>query len=197
MTHIAEERPEDERPEDERPELDQKLSELEILRQSLEESHAKEKDLYDQLLRLGAEFENYRKRSETRLAESRQYGREDVLIQVVTLFDALIQAESACDQAKDLKSVKKGLTLLNQLFEKFMKAQGLVPIKAKGEKLDPHVHEVISQKALPDQEEGTILEEVQRGYKLSDRVLRPSRVIVSTTPKEAAKEQDTQEEKHV
>ncbi|MCB4756003.1 MAG: nucleotide exchange factor GrpE [Elusimicrobia bacterium] len=173
----------------ERPELEQKLSELEILRQSLDEAKLKEKQMYDQLLRLGAEFENFRKRSEARIADARNAGREDVLIQVVGLFDALLHAEASCEKAKEVGPLKKGLHLLRQQFEKFLKDQGVVPIDTKGEKMNPHVHEAVAQVVNGEVEEGTILEEVQRGYKIFDRVLRPSRVSVATKPPDGASKQ--------
>src|SRR4051812_25799453 len=97
-----------------RPELEEKLSELEILRQSLEESKTKEKDVFDQLLRQTAEFQNFRKRSESRIIESRKAGKEDVLLQIISLADALVQAELSNRKATDAEAIKKGLTLVLQ-----------------------------------------------------------------------------------
>jgi molecular chaperone GrpE len=165
-----------------RPELAEKLSELEILKQSLDASKAKEKDFYDQLLRLGAEFDNYRKRTEARMADARSAGKEDILLQVIGLSDVLLHAEEASHKATDLDAIKKGLTLVRQQFEKFLTDQKVVPIKSKGEKMDPHLHEAVAQDVRGDAEEGQIVEEIQRGYKLADRVLRPSRVKVAVKP---------------
>src|ERR1044071_7215075 len=152
---------------EERPELESKLAELDILRQSLETAKTKEKELFDQLLRLGAEFENFRKRSEARIQEARRNGREEVLSPLITLTDALIQAENATKHATDMAAVKKGLALVHQQFEKILKDQGLVPIKTVGEKLDPHRHEVVAQEVHEDKEDGLILDEIQRGYMLN------------------------------
>jgi molecular chaperone GrpE len=165
-----------------RPELAEKLAELDILRQSLEASKAKEKDVYDQLLRLGAELENFRKRSEIRIQDARRAGREDVLLPVISIVDSLIQAENATKNATDVEAVKKGLVLVHQQFEKFLKDQGLVSIKTVGEKLDPHRHEVIAQDVREDSEDGIILDEIQRGYMLQDRLVRPARVRVAVKP---------------
>lgn len=92
---------------DERPELEAKLSELEILKQSLEEVRAKERSVYDQLLRMGAEFENYRKKAEQRVSDARKMGQEDVLLEAIGMGDALIQAVSASKGATDIESLKK------------------------------------------------------------------------------------------
>jgi molecular chaperone GrpE len=167
---------------EEHPELAVKLSELEILKQSLDASKAKEKDLYDQLLRSVAEFDNFRKRNESRTIDARNAGREDVLMQVIGLSDILMHAEESSRKATDIEAIKKGLTLVRQQFEKFLTDQQVVPIKSKGEKMNPHLHEAVAQDVRDDAEEGEIVEEIQRGYKLGDRVLRPSRVKVAAKP---------------
>lgn len=174
------------------PELAQKLSELEILKQSLDASKTKEKDLYDQLLRLGAEFENFRKRTEARLTEARTMGKEDILMDVIGLADVLLHAEEASQKATDAEAIKKGLSLVRQQFEKFLSDQKVVPIKSKGEKMDPHLHEAVAQEVREDAEEGKIVEEIQRGYKHFDRVLRHSRVKVAVKPPSAAKPKENE-----
>jgi molecular chaperone GrpE len=171
---------------EERPELDQKLSELEIMRQSIDSAKTKEKDLLDQLLRLTAEFQNFRKRSEQRIIDSRKEGRADVLLQIISLADGLVHAEKASENATDIKELKKGLTLVKMQFEKFLADQGLETIKTKGEKLDPLRHEALMQVVKEDMDEGMIVEEIQRGYTLNGHVVRPSRVSVSTRTKESA-----------
>ena len=181
---------------EERPELAEKLSELEILRQSLEESKKKEKDVFDQLLRLNAEFQNFRKRSETRITESRRAGKEDVLGSIISLCDAMAQAEISSRNATDAETLRRGLALLKDQFDKFLTEQGLVPIKTKGEKMDPLKHEAVAVVETTDHEEGTIVDEIQRGYTLFDRVVRPSRVRVASKPKVAARTQGHQEEHH-
>ena len=182
---------------DDRPELVQKLSELEILRQSLEAAKPRGDNLLDKLLRLKADLTHFRKRSETQQSEARRAGREDILTPVIILSDAFVQAENATKQATDINSLKQGLAMVQQQFEKFLKDQGLVPIKSVGEKFDPHQHEAIVQEVNEDLEEGTILNEIQRGYALKGRVIRPARVSVSTKPKDGASNESPQEDNHV
>lgn len=163
---------------DDRPELSQKLSELEILKQSLDEAKAREKELYDQLLRLTAEYQTFRRRNEERGPELRRAGREDVLLKAISLADGLLQAEAASRDAKDVEALKKGITLVREQFERFLADHGVKAIEARGRMLDPHLHEALSQ--LPaDAEEGTILDEIQRGYVIDGRVIRPARVVVA------------------
>jgi molecular chaperone GrpE len=136
-----------------RPELEEKLSELEILRQSLEASKEKQKDVFDQLLRLGAEFENFRKRSEVRVRDSRTAGKEEMLLPILSLSDALAQADSSAQSATDIESLRKGVTLLRLQFDKFLMEQGLSAIKAAGEKFDPQQHEAIAQEVSAEKDE--------------------------------------------
>ena len=91
------------------PELEEKLSELEILRQALEESKAKAAEYYDQLLRLKAEFDNFRKRVDREKSESRAWGKQEVLLQLVSLVDVFEQALAQAHKAKDLKHVVAGV----------------------------------------------------------------------------------------
>jgi molecular chaperone GrpE len=158
---------------------EQSLSELETLRKAFDEQKTKHADVYDQLLRLNAEFQNFRKRTELQIAAARKAGKEDVLIQIIGLADTLAQAESSSHQATDLGTIKKGLTMLRAHFEKFLADQGLVPITAKGEQLDPLKHEAIARVPSADLEEGTVVEEIQRGYTLNGQIVRPARVSVA------------------
>lgn len=161
------------------PALDQKLSELEILRQSLMEAKAKAKENFDQLLLQTAEYQNFRKRSEARISEARKAGKEDVLLQIISLADTLIHAELATQKATDAESVKQGLSMVLKQFEKFLADQGLQTIKAKGEKLDPSLHEAIARVPSSELDEGTIVDEIQRGYTLNGQIVRPARVSVA------------------
>lgn len=182
---------------DERPELSDKLSELEILRQSLEEVKAKEKDVYDQLLRLNAEYQNFRKRSEKSIADARNMGKEDVLLNIISLADAMAMAEQSSANATDVGALKKGLMLLREQFEKFLSDQGLVPITAAGEEMDPQRHEAIAQVFDADVPEGTIVDEIQKGYTLNGQVVRPARVRVAANPQHVARSKSKEDQNHV
>ncbi len=163
--------------------VEQKISELEILRQSLEEANQRTKQLYDQFLRLGAEFDNYRKRTDQRLIDVRRNGQEDVLTKVVELCDILEHGEDIARTATDVSQLKEGMTLIKQQFEKFLTERNVTPIPALGETLDPHLHEVLLQEENADKEDNVITEVIQKGYLFQDRVLRPAKVKVSVKPK--------------
>jgi molecular chaperone GrpE len=159
-------------------ELDEKLSELSILQQSLEEQKAKAAEYYDQLLRLRAEFDNYRKRVEKEKIEARQWGKQDVLTPLLGLVDIFEQALAQAENAKDVKQVAVGLEFLHKNFSGFLKSEGLTPLEVVGKTLDPHLAEVVEQVEVEDAQVGQVLSEIQRGYSFHGRVLRPARVRV-------------------
>lgn len=166
-------------------ELEEKLSELAILQQSVEEQKTKAAEYYDQLLRLKAEFENYRKRMEKEKAEARQWGKQDVLMPLLSLVDVFEQALAQAEHAKDIKQVTEGLGYLHKSFASFLKSEGLTAIEMKGKVYDPHQAEAVEQVEVDDGNVGQVLSEVQRGYSFQGRVIRPARVRVGVAKTES------------
>ncbi len=177
-----------------RPELMDKLSELEILRQSFDEMKEKSNKLSDELLRQHAEMQTFRRRSEQRIIDARRAGKEEVLGSVLSLADAMVQAQISAEGAKDVEVLKKGIALLKNQVDKFLTDQGLVAIEAKGKKLDPNMHEAIAQVIDPSLEDGLIVDEIQRGYTLNGAIVRPSRVRVASHPAGMAQGQSKEEQ---
>jgi len=124
-------------------ELDEKLSELTILQQSVEEQKAKAAEYFDQLLRLRAEFDNYRKRVEKEKVEARQWGKQEVLMPLLSLVDVFEQAMVQAQNAKDVKQVAVGLEFLHKNFSSFLKSEGLAPIEVVGKAFDPQFAEAL------------------------------------------------------
>lgn len=159
-----------------------KTAELAILKESLDKARAESAGFYDQLVRLKADFENFRKRAERDKAEARRWGREEVVAQLASLMDVMEQAEAAAHKTTDLKSVVAGLDMLYGQFKKLLKEEGLEEIaSADGARFDPALHEAVEM--VDDEgEEGRVLSTLQRGYKFQGRLLRPARVRVSQKP---------------
>src|SRR5882672_9809683 len=101
-------------PSDRTPEVEDNLSEFESLLQALADSRKKAAEYYDQLLRLRAEFENFRKRAEREKAEARAWGKQEVLLQLISLVDVFEQAMDQIHKAKDLKHVVQGVEMLHK-----------------------------------------------------------------------------------
>ncbi len=159
-------------------EVDEKVAELSILQQSVEDQKAKAAEYFDQLLRLRAEFDNYRKRVEKEKIEARHWGKQDVLMPLLSLVDVFEQAMAQAQNATDVKQVSVGLEFLHKNFSSFLKSEGLSPLELVGKPLDPHVAEVMEQVEVDGDQVGNVLAEIQKGYRFQDRVIRPARVRV-------------------
>jgi molecular chaperone GrpE len=160
------------------PEVENKLAELSILKASLDDAKKQSAEYYDQLLRLKAEFENFRRRSEKEKAEARQYGKQDVLMPLLGLVDVFEQAMSQARTVKEVTAMIQGLEFLYKNFASFLRSEGLEPIELMGKPFDPHLAEAIEQVEVDDAQAGQVIGEIQKGYLFQGRVLRPSRVRV-------------------
>ncbi len=156
---------------------DVKLTELEILRQSLEEKKKLADGYYEQLLRLRAEFDNFRRRSDKEKQTHLQWGKEEMLLKQIDLLDVLAQACRSARDSDNVESIRKGVEMIYAEFEKMLKSEGVTEIGAPGEDFDPELHEAVEKVEGP-QPDNTILEVVQKGYMYNSRVIRPAKVKV-------------------
>lgn len=157
---------------------DIKTAELDILRQSVADAQAKAAEYYDQLLRLKAEFDNYRKRVEREKIEARRWGKEEIVLRLVSLMDVMEQAEAAAHKSPDLKSVVLGLDMLYGEFKRLLKEEGLEEIPAEvGGGYNTDWHEAVE--TVDNGDEGKILNVLQKGYKFQGGLFRPARVRIS------------------
>ena len=169
-------------------ELEEKLAELSILQQSVADEKKKAADYYDQLLRLKAEFENYRKRVEKEKSEARAWGKQDVIMPLLSLVDVFEQALEQAEKAKDVKQVAQGLEFLHKNFSNFLKSEGLSRIELVGKPYDPHLAEAVEQVEVDGGQVGQVLSEIQKGYRFQDRVVRAARVRVGVAKEKAERE---------
>lgn len=141
-----------------------------------------EKDLNeykDKYLRLSAEFDNYRKRTQREKMDLIRYGSEDVLKAILPVVDDFERAMKSLDNSTDIDAVKQGLHLIHAKFAEFLKTNGVQEIIALGEELDTDVHEAITKTpAQDDKLKGKIVDVIEKGYKLNDRVIRFSKVVI-------------------
>ena len=158
-------------------------NELETLKKQLED----EKDRY---LRLNAEFENQRKRLQKEKEEFVKYANEKLIIEFIDIMESLERGLENAKGSTEKDKLIHGMRLIYKQLKNALEKNGLVQIKALGEKFDPYKHEAMMQTPSDDNEEGTILEEFTRGYMLSNKVIRYSKVRVS-------KNKDTDNENEV
>lgn len=136
-------------------------------------------DMRDKYLRLSAEFDNYRKRTLREKSDILKYGSEEVLKDLLPVVDDLDRALKAIETATDINAVKDGLTLIVTKFNEFLKSKGVKEIEAIGQQLDTDLHEAITKFPAQDEaQKGKIIDVVQKGYMLNDKVMRFSKVVV-------------------
>jgi molecular chaperone GrpE len=154
------------------------------------EAVTRERDDYlDRLQRLKAEFDNYRKREARLQSERAQQAAERLVKELLPVLDDLERALEAAAGHEEAK-LEEGVALVHRELRDALKREGLQEIETDG-KFDPHVHEaLLSQPSEAD--EGSVIEVVQKGYRLGDRVLRPARVVIAG-PEEVAASGDRNE----
>ncbi|WP_448576408.1 nucleotide exchange factor GrpE [Staphylococcus aureus] len=148
---------------------DQKINELQQLADENEEKY----------LRLYAEFENYKRRIQKENEINKTYQAQRVLTDILPAIDNIERALQIEGDDETFKSLQKGVQMVHESLINALKDNGLEVIKTEGEAFDPNIHQAVVQDANPDFESGEITQELQKGYKLKDRVLRPSMVKVN------------------
>jgi molecular chaperone GrpE len=143
-----------------------------------------ERDEYlDRLQRLKAEFDNYRKRAARDQQSFVERATERLVKELLPVVDDLERALGAAEEHEEAK-LEEGVRLVHHALRDTLAKEGLVEIETDG-RFDPHVHEALLSQPS-EAEEGTVIEVVQKGYRLGDRVLRPARVVVAAAPPEEA-----------
>ena len=135
--------------------------------------------------RAEADFQNYKRRMEQERSESRRFASAALIINVLPILDDLERALGSLDARLAGLTWFEGIALIHRKLLVLLDNAGVTPIQAEGQQFDPSIHEAVTH---ADGEEGKVLAEVQRGYRLHDRVLRPAMVVVGKG-KEAAKEE--------
>ncbi|HCY9877785.1 TPA: nucleotide exchange factor GrpE [Staphylococcus aureus] len=148
---------------------DQKINELQQLADENEEKY----------LRLYAEFENYKRRIQKENEINKTYQGQRVLTDILPAIDNIERALQIEGDDETFKSLQKGVQMVHESLINALKDNGLEVIKTEGEAFDPNIHQAVVQDDNPDFESGEITQELQKGYKLKDRVLRPSMVKVN------------------
>ena len=144
----------------------------------LQEARDEAQATFARYQRLAADFENYKRRTRQDLTDRTQFANEELLRKLLPLRDNLQRALEHAPEGVD-RSWFDGIKLVVRQFDDVLQAQGLSTIPAVGEKFDPSQHEAIASEETDEHEEGTIIEEMQPGYRLHNRVLRPTLVKVA------------------
>lgn len=137
-------------------------------------------NLNNQYLRLAADFDNYRKRQAQERETLIAYGAQDAMKKLIEVLDNFDRAKQSIDNTDDVNQVKESFQVLyNQMFDNLSRL-GLEVIQAQGQEFDPNFHEAVMQTPTSEHPENHVIMELQKGYKLGDKVLRPTLVNVAT-----------------
>lgn len=166
--------------------VESKKSELEKQIEILKEDGRQLKDLEEKtekylnsLLRTQADFDNYKKANQRENERYRTQVKENMLKKLIKHYEDLLRAFNVLNLVEKGESVKKGFKMIIDNFEKFLEDEGVKPMNPEGEKFDPYKHEALMVEENEELPENTIIEELNKGYYLNNKVLRPSGVKIS------------------
>ncbi|HVP36901.1 MAG TPA: nucleotide exchange factor GrpE [Terriglobales bacterium] len=165
---------------------------VDLLKEQLEKTEKEYKELEDRLLRVAAEFDNYKKRTAREFQSIIKNANEELISQLVETLDNFQRAldsasrSNSTKNSSDFDSFYKGVELIYQHFKDILVKEGLKEITAIGEPFDPHYHEAVMQQESDKFAEGTVMDEISKGYMLNDKVIKHSKVIVSKGKKAAS-----------
>jgi molecular chaperone GrpE len=148
----------------------------------LETARAEAQRYRDQLLRTAADFDNFKKRIRREMEDGERRAREDLLKDLLPVFDNLERAAQHAGSASDVKSLSDGLSMVLRMFTDTLARMGIERVRAVGEPFDPALHEAVQQMETTEHAPGTVAAEVQAGYRFGERLVRPAMVVVAKPP---------------
>lgn len=142
---------------------------------------------WERLVRTTADFDNFKKRAARERTEAIQFANASLLQKLLPVVDSFEMALAAAQAAKDEKSnsLKAGIVMVQSQLKSILAEAGLEEIDAAGKAFDPTQHEAVSEQETPDAPEGQVVQQIRKGYKLRDRLLRPASVVVAKKPTNA------------
>ncbi len=150
----------------------------------LKERAGKADEHWQRLLRTSADFDNFKKRAAREKQEAIKFANESLLQKLIPVLDNFDMALSAAQAAQgdSVESLQTGINMIHQQLKNAVGEAGLEEVDAAGKPFDPNLHEAVSQKESAEAPEGSVLQQLRKGYKLRDRLLRPASVVVAKTP---------------
>jgi molecular chaperone GrpE len=146
---------------------------------------AEAKKHWEQLLRTTADFENFRKRAAREKQDAVKFANESLLQKLIPILDQLDMALAAASPeaaSPNVQALQTGVSMTNQQFKKVLADAGLTEIEAVGQPFDPNFHEAVAEQESAEVPEGHVVQQLRRGFKLKDRLLRASMVVVAKAP---------------
>jgi molecular chaperone GrpE len=158
------------------------IHDLETLQARIADAEQKRDEYLDLLQRTRADFENYQKRALREAVQERKYAHAGLAHDLLAALDNLERATEAAKQAGDTSPLAQGVTLVQTQLLDFLRRHGVTRIEAQGKPFDPNLHQAVMQRPSPDLPPQSVVQVLEQGFMIHDRVLRPAKVIVSITP---------------
>lgn len=159
--------------------LEEALAAIGNLQVDLRTARAQADEAKNQALRLQADFQNFRRRQEKELGNTIRFANEDLMKQLLPILDNFTRTLDAVEKTDNLSAIKEGIAMVDKSMRRQLTKAGLEPIDSKGKPFDSELHEAITAIPAPSEEQkGMVIDEVEKGYKLKDRVLRYAKVVV-------------------
>ena len=166
-------------PQDSEGEKNKKLSKKEKMKRKINELEQEIGELKDKNLRLFAEFDNFRKRSIKERMEFAKTAGQDIIADLLPVLDDLGRAQKSIEEAKDINSVKEGVDLIYNKLKSVLENKGLKEMETMGKEFNPEIHDAITEIPAPaEDQKGKIVDEVEKGYYLNDKIIRYAKVVV-------------------
>jgi molecular chaperone GrpE len=166
---------------------EQVLDDLETLRSQLQSAEQKRDEYLELAQRTRADFENYQKRMKRDLAEERRYAQAPLAADLLSALDNLERATAAAEQAGEKGPLVQGVAMVQSQLLDILRRHGVTRIEALGQPFDPNLHQAVMQQSSKEHPPMTVVQVLEQGYVIHDRVLRPARVAVSTAPEQTNK----------
>ncbi len=167
-----------------------KKGEVEELRNKIDDLQKEKDELFAQLQRVSADYDNFQKRTAKQVADTLSYEKEKIIKTILPALDNFEHSLHNAGSAETTDVLLQGIQIIYDQMLDILKSHNVEQIKALGEMFDPALHEAMMQKTEPEHKENIVLEEFQKGYKLNGRVIRPSKVIVNKLTEEQPAEQE-------
>jgi molecular chaperone GrpE len=165
-------------------------TETDLLKERLAKSEEQAKELEDRLLRLAAEYDNYRKRTAREFEAICQSANENLISKLLDTMDNFERALDAAKNSNDYDSFRKGVELIYAHLKELLEKEGLREIDAVCKPFDPNFHEAVTQCESDEHDEGIVADQMCKGYMLNEKLLRPSKVVVSKGKPKHEKEEN-------
>jgi len=168
--------------EEEEVETEKMASDIEALQDEIDQLRQSAEEMRNSYLRVMADFDNFRKRQREETARLSNFVREELILKLLPIVDNFERATQAAEAEHSYESLVEGVNLTLRQLHEMLQKEGVEPIEAAGQEFNPEFHEALMRVETEEYPENTIIDELEKGYTISGKILRPARVRVAVKP---------------